>query len=229
MKNHNIKTILFDLDGTLIDHFDAVLRTYLHVYTTLGLETSNFLLTKQSLGNCTPITLKALVGEKYLDQAILLYEEFYSTLLNEDLALIPGVTWLLKHLSSLNYKLAVFTNKPPRYAISNCKTLQIDHYFDHIIGSNEMSLKKPDKAFSQFALNKVNSSPKDTILIGDSTFDIDAAHAVGMPIYSVVTGTHTKEELLSHTNQPTQIFENLFELGNSLFNLSITESEPLLQ
>lgn len=219
MKN-NLKTILFDLDGTLIDHFDAVLKSYLHVYNTLGLGNTNFLLTKKSLGNCTPITLKELVGEKYLDQAIFLYEEYYATLLEEDLTLIPGVNWLLKHLSLLNYKLAIFTNKPPRYAISNCKTLQIDHYFDHIIGSNESSLKKPEKAFSEYALNQVNSSPQTTILIGDSVFDIDAAHAVGMPIYSVATGTHTKEELLSHTNKPTQIFENLFELGQSLFDFS---------
>lgn len=227
MKKQNIKTILFDLDGTLIDHFDAVLRTYLHVYKSLGFDSKNFLLTKHSLGNCTPVSLKELVGDKHLPQAIELFEEFYSTVLEQDLILIPGVYWLLKQLSFSNYKLAVFTNKPSRYAIHNLQFLQIDHYFDHVIGSNELNLKKPEKAFSEYALKQVNSSPENTIMIGDSLFDIDAAHAVGMPIYSVVTGTHTRDELLSHSNKPTQIFENMIELGQTLFNFAYTE--PLLQ
>ncbi len=219
MSNNKIKTILFDLDGTLIDHFGAILKSYLHVYTILGFNLNNFHLTKKSLGHCTPVTLKQLVGDQHLDQAMLLYEDHYAKNLNEDLALIPGVIWLLKHLSLQNYKLAIFTNKPPRYAINHCKILQIDHFFDHIIGSNEATFKKPEKAFSEYALKQTNSSPATTILIGDSIFDIDAAHAVGMPIYSVTTGTHTKEELLSHPNQPTQIFDDLFQLGHKLFNL----------
>lgn len=211
------KTILFDLDGTLIDHFDAVLKTYLHVHKSLGSPNNHYQFNKKSLGNITPITLKELVGEHLLAQAIPLFEEYYTSVLNEDLKLIPGVTWLLENLLSFNYTLAVFTNKPTRYAISNCKTLKIDHYFNHIIGSNEHTLKKPEKAFSEYALKQTNSCSTTTALIGDSTFDVDAAHVIGIPIYSVVTGTHTREELLSHPNQPTQIFENMYELGQTLF------------
>lgn len=223
---NKIKTILFDLDGTLIDHFDAVLKTYLHVHKSLGSPNKDYQFNKKSLGNITPITLKELVGEELLAQAIPIFEDYYTSVLNEDLRLIPGVSWLLENLLSLNYTLAIFTNKPTQYAISNCKTLKIDHYFDHIIGLDQQLLKKPEKAFSEYALQQVSSCSKSTVLIGDSTFDIDAAYAIDIPIYSVVTGTHTREELLNHHNKPTEIFENMYDLGQTLFKFPSLKTVP---
>lgn len=225
---HKTKAILFDLDGTLIDHFQAIYRTFLHVQEKMSLRNYDYVTIKNSVGASLATTLEDLYGKECVPEALPLFEKFYATIIHEDLVLLPGVHWLLNNLLEYDYTLALFTNKPTPYSKIICKTLEIDHHFPHIIGSNHANpkLKKPEKTFTEHALNTVNACPKTAALIGDSTFDIDAAHSVGMPIYSVTTGSHSKDDLLNYSTPPTRVFENLFDLGHSLFNFPIPKEIP---
>lgn len=224
------KAILFDLDGTLIDHFQAIYRTFLHVQDKLSLQEYDYTTIKNSVGASLTTTLEDLYGPKCVPEALHLFENYYASIINEDLILLPGVHWFLNNLLNHNYTLALFTNKPTPYSKIICQTLEIDHHFSHIIGTNhsDPKFKKPEKTFTEHALKTVNACPKSTALIGDSTFDIDAAHSVNMPIYSVTTGSHSKEDLLNHTSPPTKIFKDLFDLGHSLFNFTPPTQQEIL-
>lgn len=219
------KAILFDLDGTLIDHFQAIYRTFVHVQERMDLNRHDYQTIKNSVGASLVTTLADLYGQDAVKEAIPLFEKYYASIINEDLILLPGVHWFLNNLLEHDYTIALFTNKPTPYSQIICKTLEIDHHFLHIIGSDHANplFRKPEKSFTQYALKIVDACPKTAALIGDSTFDIDAAHSVGMPIYSVTTGTHSKEELLNHTNPPTKVFDDLHHLGNSLFQFTLPQ------
>lgn len=223
------KAILFDLDGTLIDHFQAIYRSFLHVQEKMQLAPHDYETIRNSVGASLVNTLADLYGQDAVKEAIPLFEKYYASIINEDLIILPGVHWFLNNLLEHDYTIALFTNKPTPYSEIICKTLEIDHHFLHIIGSDHSNplLKKPEKSFTEHALRVVDACPKTAALIGDSTFDIDAAHAVGMRIYSVATGTHSREELLNHTNPPTQVFENLFDLGHSLFQFSAPKENEM--
>lgn len=217
------KAILFDLDGTLIDHFQAIYRTFVHVQDKMSLQQHDYQTIKNSVGASLINTLAELYGPEVVKEAVPLFEKYYESIIHEDLILLPGVHWFLNNLLDHNYAIALFTNKPTPYSTTICKALEIHHHFLHIIGSDHSNplLKKPEKSFTEHALKIVDACPKSAALIGDSTFDIDAAHSVGMPIYAVTTGTHSKEDLLNHVNKPTQVFNDLFHLGNGLFNFDL--------
>ena len=137
----------------------------------------------------------------------------------DDVFLLDGAKWLLNSLHSKGYQLALFTNKPGPYARKITKHLDLDNCLHRVIGVHDHPSKKPEKDFTVFALSEMKSCSQTSILIGDSVFDIDAAQTVGMPCYIVTTGSHTKEEIESHKNPAQAIFENLYTLGETLFQL----------
>jgi phosphoglycolate phosphatase len=64
-----------------------------------------------------------------------------------------------------------------------------------VLGAGDTAFRKPQREFSALALERIGAGPHETVLVGDSPYDIDAAHVVGMRCACVTTGTHTAEEL----------------------------------
>lgn len=218
----NEKTILFDLDGTLIDHFQAIYRSFLYVSEQLSQPKLDYDLVKRSIGGSLHSSFAELIGKEYADEAIHLFREYYNKIIFEDLYLMPGALSLLNFLKSNGYPIAIFSNKPTFSSKIILKNLNIIHYFDQVIGAVDdvhSNLKKPHKVFTEHALKTVGACPNTAILIGDSHYDIDAAHCVGLPVYIVTSGTHSRKDIQAHSVQPKMIFDDLYDLGHELFGL----------
>lgn len=211
------KTILFDLDGTLIDHFNVIFRCYEHTFKTLGLPVLSYDTVKRSVGGSLEITMRSLVDEKIYPEAVRVYRDYFSRVYLEDLTILPGVEWLLPELKTNGAQLAVFTNKQGTRSRAICEHLGLTRHLERVFGSLDTPYCKPNPEFSQHVLKELGAEAGQTCMVGDSPWDVAAAKAVGMTCYCVTTGTHDRAELLDAGAEA--VFGDFFELGQSGFGL----------
>jgi len=214
-----MKTVLFDLDGTLIDHFTTIHRCVVFTQQQLELPESDYDTVRATVGGSAPVTLAKLLGEAYVNTALPIFQHHFEQIMFEDLIALPGSNWILNELKQRGYQLAVFTNKNGNQSRTILDFLDQAQYLDAIIGAGDTRHRKPDPEFTAHALECLTASSKDTILIGDSPFDFAAAEAGQLKTYLVATGSHSKTELAAAT-QPAGIYADLYELGAALFDLT---------
>lgn len=220
LQNSNIKTIFFDFDGTLADNYTAIHMCFEYAFKNLGLPVLDQKTIKNTVGESLKVTAEKLFGKELAPKAIELIESYYPSIMFDYLKTQKGAPWLLEELQEQGYQLAVFSNQPGHFVRKLTKHLDIDKYFNKVIGGKDHHAHKPSREFSQFALDEMKSCPNTSILIGDSIHDIDAAHSVGMPCLAVTTGSHSHEQLKNHPNSAHGIYNDLHHLAEEAFKLS---------
>lgn len=215
----DIRTVLFDLDGTLIDHFQTIYRCYVYAQEQLGLPPATYEKVRTTVGGSVPITMKRLIGsDELVEEAVRLFREHFDEIMYEDLHLMPGVEWLLKALHEKGIRQAVFTNKRGEPSRKIMAYLGLEQYLDATIGTMDTPWKKPDPEFTHYAMETLGADPATTILVGDSPFDLAAAGAGDLPAYLVATGSHTLDELRALKDPaPAGVYPELMALGCDLF------------
>lgn len=117
----------------------------------------------------------------------------------------PGLHQMLTTLKEQEYKLGIITNGRDFYQRNKISALGILDYFSVVVTSGEVNLKKPDHAIFQIGLNKMNSSSKRTVFVGDNLkADIIPAKEMGM-----FTIFKSKD---SSVSQPDAICDDLMEI-----------------
>lgn len=210
--------VYFDLDGTLIDHFDAIHQSFVHAAHQLGLEPPSYEKVVSTVGGSVPVTASRLFPEADSKIVAEYFESHFDTVMYDAVGINHGTEWLLHSLHEKGIQCIVFTNKRGDKARNICKYLKLDQWLSGIVGTGDTPFRKPEKAFSEYAMNLFNADPKTSCLIGDSPFDEQAALAVHMDCFLVATGSHNMEELAAHTSCP--VFPDLKQLGMSVFSLS---------
>ncbi len=194
----SFRTILFDLDGTLIDHFAAIHRTHAHVMRSLGLPEPTFEQVHRAIGGGLDEAVRRLVGplnETLVPEACRRYREYWEEHMYYGVALLPGAAELLRALHGSGIITAVFTNKHGPSARLICEHLGVTPHLHGIFGAFDTPWLKPEREFADHALKTLGVTAADALLIGDSTYDIDAARNAGFPSWCVTTGTHSAAEL----------------------------------
>lgn len=212
--------ILFDLDGTLIDHFSAIHRSVAYAQRQLGLPESDYATVRATVGGSVPVTLGKLCGEEQVAAAIPHFRQHFAEIMYDDVAVIPDSEWLLDGLVRRGHRLGVFTNKYENHARSILAHLALDRYLHAIIGTGQgQGYRKPDPRFTMQALERMDCASEDAIMVGDSPYDFAAAEAGCLPCYLVATGSHSAEQLAQETH-PVGIYPNLRQLAGALFALN---------
>ena len=213
-----METILFDLDGTLLDHFRAIHIAIAHAQNALGLPESSYETVRATVGGGIEVTLERLNGTENVTAALPYFNKYFEEVMLAEAEMLPGAIWLLQALKAEGKQLAVFTNKDGDHSRAVLKHFEVDCTVDAIFGTGDTSYRKPQPEFSLHALETLNATPEHTILIGDSPFDFQAAEAGGFKCYLVATGSHSVEQLAEETTA-AGIYPNLFELARDLFDL----------
>ena len=214
-----MQSLLFDLDGTLLDHFTCLARCYEHVLGELDQPIPTREEIRRAVGGSVELTMANFVPEEMHQDACARWKAHLETILCEDAYLMPGALSLIEALHAQGKQLAVFTNKVGSLSRTLCDHLQISQYMDAVVGADDTPYRKPNKAFSEYVMDKLGADPASTALIGDSPFDIQAAHVIGIPAYCVATGTHSIEEL--EAAKVDAAFPDLPALGKALFDLDL--------
>lgn len=213
-----IRAVLFDLDGTLIDHFATLYGCYHHALSTLGLPVPSPEHVRRSVGGSMEVTMRKLIPEQHVAAAATLWREHLARTFLDDVTLMPGGSELVRALHARGLRLAVFTNKIGDTSRGICEHLGLSPHLDLVLGANDSPWRKPQPEFTALALERLGATAAETVLVGDSPYDIDAARAGAIAALCVTTGTHSAEELAAAGADA--IYPDLHALGAAVFGLA---------
>ncbi|HEX2860648.1 MAG TPA: HAD family hydrolase [Lacunisphaera sp.] len=187
--------VLFDLDGTLIDHFRAIHRCHAHAMTQLGLPAPTLDQVRAAVGGGVELAVERLVGKERSAQALAIYRPHWTTTMLDDVELLTGARELLTALRQRGTRTAVFTNKHGPSSRLVCAHLGLAELLDGNFGATDTPWLKPAPEFTHHVLSALHAAPATTVLVGDSPYDYQAARNAGLTFLGVTTGTHSAAEL----------------------------------
>jgi len=208
-----IETLLFDLDGTLIDSSDGVVACFYHVFDRIGVPRP------------PPAAIKATIGYP-LDEAFSrftshdsikcydLFQERAREVLVESASLLDGVRETLSRLYARGYVLGIATTKRSEHIVGIMGRLGVLGLFSAWSGSDEVRRVKPDPEVLHLTLRKLGRTAEKAVYIGDTPLDIRAARSAGLASVAVLGGTGSKEEL--EVSGPDGIVERFLDLEGLL-------------
>ena len=206
-------TILFDLDGTLVDTAPDLMTAHNHVmkkfgYSTRGVDEIRSLVGKgaavligRSIWGSAKKEFSRITDEKIKNEMVKEFINFYGKNIVKDSKLIKGVLEFLKWAKSKNISMAVCTNKQEHLAIDLLKKIEIYDYFEYVAGGNTFEYCKPDPRHLTSIIEIMNGDIKKSLMIGDSENDADAAKSANIPMILVEDGyTDKKIEQIYHNH-----------------------------
>jgi len=207
-------TLLLDLDGTLVDAFTTIHRSYVHTLPQLGFPAPTMAQVRRAVGGGLENAMRHFVPEPLVAEAVRRHVAYTDSILLEDVTLLPGALDLLRAQQAAGVTLAVFTNKRGDHARAICAHLGVTPYLQGVFGARDTAWLKPQPEFAAHVLAQLGARADSTLLIGDSPFDVQGAHNGGFPCWCVTTGTHDAAQLTAA--QADAVFPDLIALGAAL-------------
>ena len=215
MSMKSIQAAMIDLDGTLVDtlgDFEAALNRML---ADLDLPAITRSLVERTVGKGSEhlirsvlahqLALPEVVNAKRLCQnttadvlyqpAWQRYQHHYAKLNGQFSQVYPGVLEGLQNMQQAGWRLACLTNKPLAFAQDLLKAKALDGYFSQVFGGDSFERKKPDPMPLLKTCEALGTQPAQTLMVGDSSNDAQAAHAAGCPVVLVTYGYNHGEPI----------------------------------
>ena len=195
-----IFTILFDLDGTLVDTAPDLMRAHNFVMKKFGYSTKS----TEEIRNLVGQGAGAMIGRSIWGQAkkefgkvtdeqikkemVRDFVDYYGKNIIIESTLIKGVKEFLIWAKEKNISMAVCTNKQEHLAIDLLKKIGIYDFFEYVAGSDTFDYCKPDPRHLTNVVEILDGDVKKTIMIGDSETDANAAKAAEIPVILLENG-----------------------------------------
>ena len=205
-------TILFDLDGTLVDTAPDLMRAHNHVMKKFGYPTKS----TEEIRNLVGQGAGAMLGRSIWGQAkkefgkvqddkikkemVKDFVDFYGKNIVNESTLINGVREFLIWSKKNDISMAVCTNKQEHLAIDLLKKIGIYNFFEYVAGHNTFDYCKPDPRHLTSVIEILDGDIKKTLMIGDSETDANAAKSAGIPVILLEDG-YTEKNI-------TEIYHN---------------------
>ena len=205
-------TIIFDLDGTLVDTAPDLMRAHNHVMKKFGYPTKS----TEEIRNLVGQGAGAMLGrsiwgqakkefgkvqdEKIKKEMVKDFVDFYGKNIVNESTLINGVKDFLIWAKEKKISMGVCTNKQEHLAIDLLKKIGIYDFFDYVAGHNTFNYCKPDPRHLTSVVEIIGGDIKKTLMIGDSETDANAARDAGIPVILLEDG-YTEKNI-------TEIYHN---------------------
>lgn len=192
-----VRGVLFDLDGTLLDTERLILVSFRHaVESVLGRSIPDELLMAK-VGQ--PLTTQMWDFTDDLavhDELLCTYREYNARVHDELIRIFPGVPEVLADLRSAGLALGVVTSKRHEAALRGLATFGLEEAIAFVVGSDDWPTHKPDPGPIVHGCDLLGLKPDECLYIGDSPFDIQAGNAAGCTTVAALWGMFPGEVLL---------------------------------
>jgi len=194
-----IYTILFDLDGTIINTAPDLMAAHNHVMKKFGHAEKKLSDIKSLAGKGAWVMMQRSFKEEIKDENIKKamtkeFIDFYAKNIDLNSKPLNGIIKFLDWAKNKNISMAVCTNKQERLAVDLLKKLNMYKYFEYVAGSDTFSFNKPDPRHLTDVVEIIGGDLKKTIMIGDSEVDAMSAHNAKLPFVLVKDGYTEKSE-----------------------------------
>ena len=190
-----IRTVIFDLDGTLIDSAPEIGTAVNQLLAIHGRPAVSVEQIRTMVGDGSPVLIRkafAATGQDLdpddapavLDQFIGIYESQGA----DPHSLYPGVTATLEKLHIQGLRLGLCTNKPERVTLEVLTQLGLRRFFGAVAGGDTLPVRKPDGRHIAWVVEQLEADIGSAIMVGDHDNDVAAARSAGLPVVAVSYG-----------------------------------------
>lgn len=210
-------TVVFDLDGTLVDTAPDLLDSLNFTLSAGGVPSTDVAGFRQFVGHGARVMIerayqaqrRALPVDEH-DRLFALFLEHYGSNIPGQSKPYPGVVEALDRFRAAGYLLAVCTNKTESFSKRLLVELGMAGYFAAICGQDTFAVRKPDPLHLTETVRLAGGLASRAVMVGDSRTDIDTAKAAGIPVVAVdfgYTDRHVREfepsQVISHFDDLT--------------------------
>jgi pyrophosphatase PpaX len=204
--------VLFDLDGTIIDSIDLILKSAQFAFLKCGIDCPTDAEWLTGVGRPLPTMFGHFAPGREQD-LIAAYREYQ--LANHDLLVrvYPGVPEMLEELHWLGHLMAIVTSKSNVLALRGLVHTGLDRYFETVVGMDSCKRHKPDPEPVRVALDRLSREPDGAWFVGDSVHDMESGNAAGVATVGALWGPFTPEDLApSHPKHLAETPARVIEL-----------------
>lgn len=205
------RAVLFDLDGTLVDSYNALTEAVNHARRTHGLPELSTTDIRDMVGEGIERLLQRAFDRAEVSESIVQsFVSRYDDICCAESRVLEEVEVTLRQLSELGVAMAVCTNKPTVFSKKILDFLELSHYFRAIVGPDIAGARKPEARHLSVTLAFTECPPEDALFVGDMPLDIHAARNSGIDVAVVATGSSSREQLTA--SGPDHFLERFSDL-----------------
>ncbi|WP_248929509.1 pyrophosphatase PpaX [Paenibacillus hamazuiensis] len=205
-----IRTVLFDLDGTIVDTNELIIQSFLHTFEGVTPQP----LTREhiipNMGRSLVDQMKFFSGRDQVEDLVEKYRAFNIARHDELVKEFPYVREVLAELHAAGLRLGVVTSKVRKTTEMGLRLCGLDVFFSTVVTVDDVQRPKPDPEGIHLALSRLGMEKASAVMVGDSHYDIEAARNAGIPSVAVAWSLKGIDYLNSY--KPTHIIHDMREL-----------------
>ncbi len=205
-----IRLIIFDLDGTLIDAYPAIIASFNYAMKNSGYPARSDNVIRRAVGRGDENLLRPFIEKEDLNKVLMAYRKHHRHALIKKSRLFLRVRGLLRSLKNRGYALAVASNRPSEFSWILLHHLKLEGYFDYVLCADKLKHSKPHPEILNRIMRHFSVKPSETLYVGDMTIDVQAGRRAKLKVIAVTTGSSTAAQL--RKERPYRILSQIEDL-----------------
>ncbi len=206
----HFRAVVFDLDGTLIDSYEAIAASVNHVRAARRLPALSSAEVRRHVGRGAEHLLRETIPHGNVVEDVRLYKEHHPAVMAALTHLLPNVKETLQYLHAHGLALAVCSNKPVVFSKELLEGLGLSGLFQTIVGPEDAPRPKPAPDMLEEVVKRLRLPRNQVLYVGDMVIDVDTARSAGIAVWAVPTGSEDLAQL--EQAKPDRLLHSFDEL-----------------
>ncbi|MGI6721442.1 MAG: HAD family hydrolase [Anaerovoracaceae bacterium] len=178
-------TVLFDFDGTIMDTNDLIYNSWQYAFNQLTGKDGDREAILETFGEPLIMSMENMFPDVPPERSVAVYREYQYAHFEEEIRLFPGMKDLLVRVKHRGYKTALVTSRLRPTTKRGMAKYGLAPFFDTMVTVEDCSRHKPDPQPVEIALDRLESEPQQSIMLGDSVHDLGSARNAGVEFVMV--------------------------------------------